>query len=63
MNEIDGYPIQKVGSRWICDGPEGRFQAGSKRDAIALLRSTKGKYRDMGEYRQIVDAYYAKEEK
>jgi hypothetical protein len=38
------YPIYKFGARWICDGPEGRFSARTKAEAIRLLDETKGHY-------------------
>lgn len=40
------FPITKFGGRWICDGPEGRFSARSKKEAQALLDATNGRYAD-----------------
>lgn len=34
------YPVWKFGARWICDGPEGRFHAKTKAEAIRMLRET-----------------------
>lgn len=33
------YPASKVGGRWICDGPNGRFQAKTKRELIEMLKN------------------------
>jgi hypothetical protein len=38
------YPLWKQGARWICDGPEGRFHAKTKTEAIRLLRGAAGKH-------------------
>ncbi len=38
------YPVYRQGSRWICEGPHGRFFARSKTDAQRLLRETGGRY-------------------
>lgn len=38
------YPIVKFGSKWMCDGPEGRFFAHTKAEAIRLLNETGGAY-------------------
>lgn len=46
MTEPPTYPLWREGNRWICDGPNGRFHARTKAEAIRLLRETGGLYDD-----------------
>lgn len=43
------YPIYKFGSLWVCDGPDGRFFAHTKKEAERLLRETGGAYDEQHE--------------
>jgi hypothetical protein len=43
---VDGFPVWKQGARWICDGPEGRFQGRTKTETVRLLRESGGEYRE-----------------
>lgn len=41
--EPDDYPIVRMGARWVCDGPFGRFHARTKRDAERMLTENGGR--------------------
>jgi hypothetical protein len=35
--EVAAFPISKFGARWVCDGPDGRFHARTKKEVERLL--------------------------